>query len=287
MRHPDSYAMLMSMGARPVMTIYPATLNIARTWCDDQWNAKPMRIGPWGGVALDWSRAGNHTDPPNLRALAACAKLAVNPSFYGDDSPPGPRPIMIDIEGTKSINLVGAEHTIENRRQSIRHMIDCIRTAKEATGGKCEVWGYGWFPQAMYYPKDQLPIYEKTRDVEAELAKEASAVCLSLYNWDRVAETDGAQWFEDLAGVEALIDKDFLQFKHRKVVLMLPVWQVIWPEHVKPEHAAMNGKPVPLELWKRQIDVLVKHGWDIYVWTGSVVIDDIRPHLEYVGRFAK
>jgi hypothetical protein len=149
------------------------------------------------------------------------------------------------------------------------------------------VYGYGWFPQAMYYPEDQLHIYEKTRDAERELAKESSGICLSLYSWDEVVVTGGESWFKDHANVQRLIDKYYPEFNKRKVVLMLPRWQVIWPQNIKPEQAALEGKPIPIELWRRQIDTLVKGGWDILVWTGPTLTDGVEEHLEYVCRFAK
>jgi hypothetical protein len=285
-RQVDPYSTLLSLGARPVMTLYVGTLNRAPVWCDDQWNPRRMRIGRYGGLALDWAKEGNYSDPPDPRAVRACAMLAMDPMFYGDDSYPGPRPIMIDIEGTKSVNLIGAEPSLENRRASIQHMIKAIRAAKEGSQGRCEVWGYGWFPQAMYYPKDQLPIYEKTRDIERELAKEVSAVCLSLYSSDEVV-ADPEHWFKGLDYIQGLIDKDFPEFQARKVVLVYPRWELVWPEKAKPQHVAMNGKPVPMEFWKRQIDALVKGGWDIYVWMGMTVVDGAEEHLQYVGRFAK
>ena len=287
-RQNDCYSTLLKLGARPAFVLYIGTMNRARTWCDDQWNPKPMPIGRYGGMGIDWSREGNYTDPPEPRAIRACARLAMDPMFYRDDSyPAGPRPMMIDIEATKSVNLVGIQPTVENRRASIRHMIECIRAAKAGSQGKCEVWGYGWIPQAMYYPKAELPTYEKTRDLERELANEVSGVCLSLYNWDKPVQTGGESWWEDLNSVQAIIDKDFPEFNNRKVVLVHPRWSVIWPDKLPPEQAAMDGKAIPLALWKRQIDTLVKGGWELFIWIGPTLGDDVMEHFEYACRFAK
>jgi hypothetical protein len=212
----------------------------------------------------------------------------MDPMIYGDDSYPGPRPIVLDIEGTKSLNLTGVEPTLENRRASLKHMTECVRAAKQGSQGKCDVWGYGWFPQAMYYPKDQLDIYEKTRDLERELAKEVSGICQGLYSWDGPVATNGESWFDDLKNhVQAPIDKYFPELNDRKVMLVLPRWQLIWPEKAKPEHAALQNKPIPIELWKRQIDTLVKERWELFIWLGGTTSEGVEEHLEYACRFAK
>jgi hypothetical protein len=287
-RNYDCYETLRDLGCRLVVPAYIQTLNYAFTWADDAGNPRPMAVTAWGGQRLDWSRSRNNSDPPNAVAIRAVTKLAVDPTFYGDYDGPGPRPVMLDIEGTKTLNLVGLEPTKENRRAMIRHMIDAVRAVKEESKGQCEVWGYGWFPLRIYYKPEDLPLLKETEDLEKELAGEIGAVCLSLYNWDKCVETGGAHWFDnDFKGVTEFVDTQWPQFKHRKVCLVTPVWQVIWPERAKPEHAALSGKPLPLDLWKRQIDALVKAGWDVYLWTGPNLVDDIRPHLEYAARFGR
>ena len=286
-RNFDSYETLRGLGCRLVVPMYESTLNYAFTWADDAGNPRPMPVGGWGGMRVDWSRSRDNVDPPNPVAIRAVTKLAVDPTFYGDHDGPGPRPVMLDIENTKSVNLRGLAPTKENRRAMVRHMINAVRAAREESKGGCEVWGYGWFPLRVYYRPEDLPLLKDTEDLERELAGELGAICLHLYNWDACVESGGESWFNDFKGVTDYIHSDWPQFKDRKVCLVCPVWQVIWPDKMKPELVALNGKPLPLALWKRQIDALVKAGWDIYLWTGPTLVDDIKPHLEYAARFAK
>jgi hypothetical protein len=219
-------------------------------------------------------------------ALRACTRLAMDPTLYGDFDSPGPRPIMLDIESTRSVNLHGAEFSKENFQAAAGHMLKAIRAVKEESEGKCEVWAYAWFPMAIYFPQDQQHNWVHVRELERTIAPELSAACVGLYNWDQCVATNGESWFDDHESVETWL-KLYPQFKDRKVALVRPLWEVIWPQNVKPEHRAMHGKPIPLELWKRQIDALVRTGWDLYLWMPSALVDDVRPHLEYVARFAK
>ena len=50
---------------------------------------------------------------------------------------------------------------------------------------------------------------------------------------------------------------------------------------------ALDNKPVPLEMWKRQVDTAVARGWDIMIWTGYLTLDPIKPHIDYVAKWAQ
>jgi hypothetical protein len=285
-RNNDCYSTLRGLGCRPVMPIYNGTLNRAFTWADDQGNPRRMPIAVGGGQGVLFAREGNFSDPPDLIAVRACTKLAVNPTLYGDRDGTGTRPVMLAIESTKTVNVHGVELSRANFQAAALRMLSAIRAVKEESQGKCEVWGYAWFPMAMYIPPHLPQARDHVRELERTIAPELDAACVALYNWDEPLATNGESWWVDYGNVKAWLGL-YPQFKDRKVCLVLPVWQVIWPEHAKPEHVAMNGKPIPLELWKRQIDTLVKDGWDLYLWTGGTTLDGIRPHLEYAARFGK
>ena len=64
-----------------------------------------------------------------------------------------------------------------------------------------------------------------------------------------------------------------------------PAYQVWWIEKY-PQIAAMDGKPVPMEIWRKQLQFLLDRGYQLFVWTGGLRdTPAFRALLDEVGKY--
>ncbi|HEY7119089.1 MAG TPA: hypothetical protein VH475_21035 [Tepidisphaeraceae bacterium] len=261
--------LMISLGFRPCVMVYDGTLNRATMW--DQLPRQPKsRIKAWSGAEQ------NNIDPPSERAVRAVAKVARDPSWFGDPATPL-RPIIFDIEGSKVIN--SNDPSLAARRAALKAEIDAMTWAKAESG--CPVAVYMGPPLSGDKFEDDLA------DLRKAFYAKASFASASLYDYDPMAETNGEYWFDLAAAEDARIARECPAYARNKVAFVCPAWQIYWPKNlIDKDHAKLADKPVPLDLWKRQIDWLVEHDWDIFVWTGSLAPEPIRDHLAYVAQVA-
>jgi hypothetical protein len=262
-------SLMISLGYRPCVIVYDGTLNRATMW--DQLPRQPRsRIKGWSGTEQD------NIDPPTERAVRAIAKLARDPSWFGDSGTPL-RPIIFDIEGSKVIN--STDPSLAARRTALKAEIDAMTWAKAESG--CPVAVYMGPPLSGDKFEDDLA------DLRKAFYAKASFAIASLYDWDAMAETGGEYWFDLAAAEDARIARECPEFAHNKVAFVCPTWQIYWPQNlIHKENAKLADKPIPLDVWKRQIDWLVAHDWDIFVWTGSLPPEPIKEHIAYVAKVA-
>jgi hypothetical protein len=83
-----------------------------------------------------------------------------------------------------------------------------------------------------------------------------------------------------------IVNKYYPEFRDNKVMYVSPVYTVMWKDSQADEVKALDGQPVPLDLWKSEIDYLVSRGWHVYVWMGYTYdLKPVKPHLDYLLRF--
>jgi hypothetical protein len=220
------------------------------------------------------------------------------------------RPMWIDLEQTKSYNTM----------DTTADLVKCVRAYMKAAAvfreyanqnSDLELYTYGghfWQYRPFLSEYDaQQKLDAATTDaerakwtaevanvreftaLEAEHAKFYSGYTHSAYNWDIVAEQGGDGFYNSLNAADVVINRHYPQWRNNKIVFVTPTWQIYWPQNGLDPAAlrAMIDKPLPIELWKKQIDYAVSRGWDIYMWVGAGDFDltPIKPHIDYLLRF--
>jgi hypothetical protein len=272
-RNLRTHQYMLDKGFKPVFVVYNGTLNRALTWADAPPQANLSR------VQIDWKKEGAHSNPPTEPTVKAVATLAFDPSRFGDTLGRH-RPIMFDIEAASEVN-VDPGAPLEQRRAAVQHMIDTVRWARQASHERCDIWFYQ-YPHLVPF-RDDL----KVLDLNREFARQLNTLCYCFYNWDASAATRGDYWFTEITLGDLEIARLYPEFTANKIAVLIPVWQIYWPDPKTPEITALDGKPIPLDLWKRQVDFAIARGWDIFIWTGLLSLDPIREHLDYVAKWAQ
>jgi len=106
---------------------------------------------------------------------------------------------------------------------------------------------------------------------------------VTLYNWDLHAATAGETWFDEAASIDAQIKQHAPHLQ--KIAVILPYWQVYWPDTATASAKAIANTPMDLRTWQRQVDWLVSQGWDIVLWLGYSKLADVKAHAEYLAKF--
>lgn len=296
--------------------VYNGTLNQSGQWWDFEKNDWEKQVRPtsnrWLYPAVDADkrpRHQNYSDPMDPRAIKAVCQLWRRAYAFGAPVKAF-RPMWIDNEGTKTYS---ATDTAAERVKSVRAYMKAADAFREYTNQNSDLelytygghfWQYG--PQLSEYDAQQKfdaattdaerakwkAEVENIREfivLEREHARRYSGYTLSAYNWDVLAEQGGEGFFGVLNAHDVTINLHYPQWRNNKVVFVTPTWQIYWPQNgLDPAGLrAMTGKPLPLELWKKQIDYAVSRGWEIYVWIGAGDFDlaPIKPHIDYLLRF--
>jgi hypothetical protein len=315
---PEVAEYLLRCGFTPTLMAYNGTFNRADTWWDfekDDWEAGVYPALNRFGVV--WTnkdgtpREGNYSDPVDPRAAHAIAALAKTPWRFGATGVRANRPIFIDIEGTNSYNLNSyTTPTPEQAVQQVKNyikMADAFRSHHKYAAG--ELYNYGgnlmqWYsylsveaweqkikdapgPMEVARLRAELDAVKEFLKLEQDHAKRYNGYVALLYNWDIHAETDGESWFHSVDMNDGTVERYYPYWRNSKIATVIPTWEIYWPHNsvVGDKLRDMAGKPIPLDLWKKQIDYLVARGWHIYVW---IPYNDVKPykaHLDYLLRF--
>ena len=297
--------------------VYNGTFNLSGLWWDFQKNDWESLVRPtsnrWILPGLDAdkkSRHQNYSDPIDPRAIKAVCQLWRR--AYAFDAPvKAYRPMWLDIEATKTYS---ATDTTADLVKSLRAYMKVADAFREYTnqGYELELYTYGghfwqYRPQLDEYDAQQkleaaTTDAERTKwkaevenirefvALEREHAKRYSGYTQSAYNSNLVAQQGAEGFFNNLNGAEILINLHYPQWRHNKIAFVTPTWQIYGATENGLDPAGLKarmGKPVPIELWKKEIDYAVSRGWDLYLWIGTFDFDlaPIKPHIDYLLRF--
>jgi hypothetical protein len=308
--------MLKSGAFIPAPIVYSGTLNQSGQWWDferNDWEQNVrMTSNRWKlptTTADGKPRHENYSDPMDPRAIRAVCQLWRR--AYAFNAPVRAfRPMWLDIESTKTYN---ATDTTAGLVKSVRAYMRAADVFREYTNqmSNLELYTYGgqfwqYRPYLSEYDAQQKleaattdgerakwkAEVENIREfivLEREHAKRYSGFTLSAYNWDLLAEQGGDGFFNVLNTGDVVINLHYPQWRHNKVAFVTPYWQIYWPQNGLDPAAlrAKAGKPVPIELWKKQIDYAVSRGWDLYMYvgTGDFDLTPIKAHVDYLLRF--
>lgn len=308
--------MLKSGAFIPAPIVYNGTLNLSGYWWDfdkNDWEPSVrMTSNRWKypfTTADGRDRHQNYSDPMDPRAIKAVCQLWRQ--AYAFNAPVKAfRPMWLDIEATKTYNQTS---TAAERVKAVRAYMKAADVFREYANQSInlELYTYGghfWQerPELDEYDaqqkldaattdaerakwKAEVESIREFTTLEREHAKRYSGYTLSAYNWDLLAEQGGDGFFDRLNSGDVMINLHYPQWRNNKIVFVTPVWQIYWPQNGLDPAAlrAKIGKPLPLDLWKKQIDYAVSRGWDIYMFvgTGDFDLTPIKPHIDYLLRF--
>lgn len=295
---------MLHLGFIPSFILYDGTLNRASCYIGADGKLEELRpaLNRW---AWDPKRETDQTERLDRHIIRGLAQLARNPSVYGADLKPY-RPIFIDIEGSKIINGIemvegkpvpGLNNPVEFRK-SLEHQLKLLEGLRSVTGEEHEIYWYAnysfwqlkdqWSDGRWEKDPQQAEAFAECKRLLSETSRRLSGVTAQLYNTDFSIETDGEGWFAQVKMVEASIVRDMPQFANSKIAFLQPLHQVYWPHNlINKENAALNGTPVDLELWKKMLRYLHANGWDVFIWTGEMRLEEIRPHLDAAAEFVR
>lgn len=281
----DWYAACRMMGFLDAMFVGNQDLNRASYWMNTTAAPAPGAIPP---VPYDPARADQQNSlPPNLAAVQACAKLAVNPSRFGATAPPRP-PLIFDIEddGTgawvKTL-YAGMNTTSSQRQNAVQYELSMIRAVKQIDA-QIPVGLYG-APYAADRPiTDEASriAWRDTITAQAEVAEEADISPYDVYAWDDLI-LNPAVAYEELARIKGAHEQFYPELLDKRMVLVSPLFE----PNLNGPNAKLAGQAMPLPDWQRIIDYLAGEDkpWAICIWPGGIV-DPVVPHLEYLAKVA-
>ena len=308
--------MLKSGAFTPAPVVYNGTLNLSGVWWDFEKNdwEKQVRATsnrwnvPWEGADKK-PRSQNYSDPMDPRAIKAVCQLWRRAYAFGAPVKAF-RPMWIDNEATKSYS---STDTTANLVKSVRAYMKAADAFREYTNQNTdlELYTYGghfwqYRPMLSEYDaqqkldaaatdaerakwKAEVDAIREFITLEREHARRYSGYTLCAYNWDITAEQGGDGFFGGLNAHDVIINLHYPQWRNSKVVFVTPTWEIYWPQNgLDPAGLrAIAGKPLPIELWKKEIDYAVSRGWDLYIWIGGGEMDltPIKPHIDYLLRF--
>lgn len=277
-RNGPAHDYLASLGCEEAQMIYNGTLNRFAWWAGRKDLDEYLRLGPD-------KPDGNFSDPPTHDACVALGQLAKNPDRFGGSARPH-CPIMFDIEGTQVFTTWPGD-TLAAKQKYVQSWINAVKWVKEGAGADQEVWIYGHVPYvyAAVIGDDPNPD-PSLLALLRQLANQTTAAGATVYWWDVPVENRGGGYFHgQLTGVDTSIRRNCPEFIGAKVMTLLPVYQVYWPDSDRKDAAALDGTPVPFEEWRREVDWCVAHGYWIWLWTGNVDPALIRQHLAYAAQY--
>jgi hypothetical protein len=267
-RNPQGHDYALAQGLLPAFFVANGTLNNAFVWADANGNARPMRLGPVGGLAPDWTKVANNENPPSARAMAALARLAKDPSLF---KAPTPAAVVINIEHSPTMN-VGADAPKADRRAAMTRWIDLVKVSKRE-GVRAAAWAL------VPYRYHAGAAADDSLDLERQLVAEQGEIWSGCYNANASAKRPDA-WYEEVAKLDRIIASDFPDFHGRKVMTVCPTWAIYWNDKALMH---LNGTLVDIETWRRQIRHLHDAGWEVCIWHADARFPAIKPHIDAVA----
>jgi hypothetical protein len=146
-----------------------------------------------------------------------------------------------------------------------------------------------WFPNL---PDDGSDGMRELVAAEAELASLLSGFCgIANYSDEMTMDTlpDGRAWFEELDRRHKIVAKYYPQWAAggagrggapKLLAFVNPCFALNWPHNATPAQLALANKPVPMELWKRQIAELRRRGITPIAFCGLSLVEPIKGHLD-------
>jgi hypothetical protein len=308
--------MLKSGAFIPAPVVYNGTLNLSGVWWDfekDTWDprvrATSNRWHVWWEGPDKKPRHQNYSDPMDPRAIKAVCQLWRRAYAFGAPVKAF-RPMWLDIEATKSYN---ATDSTADLVKSVRAYIKAADVFRDNANQNINLQLYTYCGNFWQY-RPQLSEFDAQQKLDAattdaeraqwkaevqnvrefvtlerEHARRYNGYTFSCYNWDVFAEQGGDGFYNAINANDVVINLHYPQWRNNKVVFVNPSWTIHWPQNgLDPAGLrALSGKPLPIDLWKKQIDYAVSRGWDIFIWIGGGDMDltPIKPHIDYLLRF--
>jgi hypothetical protein len=243
------------------------------------------KVKEFNRYSFDWSRWKNFADPLDPTAAEACARLAKLPTEFGAKLLPY-QPIFLDIEWTKTYQ--GFEiKTPKDAFDVVAAWTKRFDTYRYYMGYDNELYIYGFNGYATYADKlTWASPEERQRFIDADQAmmRRLSGIALGLYNWDLPTENPSA-WYGMVDAFRMEINRYYPGIKRWAIVT--PTYQIYFPANIKDKNNLLkNGKPVNIDIWKRQIKYLVDDHWNIDLWNPGWLKDGTKAHIEALARYA-
>lgn len=276
-RNTPAHDYAVKLGLEECWTIGNGTLNRHPWWsaCKDMadFNAHGMTLPE-----------GNFCDPPTQDACVKVGQLLRNPQRFNATARPH-CPLFVDIEGTKNF-VCFPGYALADRKKYVRQWIDTVTWLRQGAGDAQEVSIYGdvtFLWQSIHGDDDD----DELRGLCFKLSTSLNTGCVAAYSWDVIAENRAGMIFGlGLYAGEISLRQYRPLHVASKTVFINPLYQVYWPQNDLPAIAGMGNQPVPFETWRRMVDWLVAHDYQIVLWLGWSDVTNCKPHLQYLAKYA-
>lgn len=228
---------------------------------------------------------GNFSDPPTREACIAVGKLLRNPQRFGATARPH-CPAFIDFEGQKEF-VCFPGYDLAVRKKYVRDWIKTLGWIQDGAGWDQELSIYGNVSFHLYDSVHGDDDDDELRELGHELNAHLSTTNAGFYFWDWMAENRAGAIFGFMQKAERDIRRFTPAHVAAKSCLVNPYYQVYWPANDLPDAAALNMTPVPFETWRRMIDWLVEHDYQIVLWLGYSDPYPIRQHMQYLAAYGR
>lgn len=247
-----------NLGFERMSFLYDGTINRAPLWCKDD-----LTLIPSNPTGFDWAREGNFSNPPQKLQVQMCAKLATQANHFGSTAK-NFTPLIFDLESP----------SFDGSPESVIRMIDAIKWCKEVHD-QLKVGAY-------YWPTHPNTKAEFDSHHWAAFSEVVDFAAPSFYPWNLPA-INPQGWFDGIERWISLLDRFYPWLP--RVAVILPRYQIYWPQNNPPELNAMNDKYVPFSLWQKILQFLVERDCDLFYWDPGALLDDTAK--KYAGAVNK
>jgi hypothetical protein len=236
--------------------VYDGTVNAAPVWCNDDLTLKT--VDP---RALDWSRAGNFSNPPQKLQVQMCAKLATEAKHFPVSTSESFIPVIFDFENP----------SFDGTPESIDRMTLACNWVKQVHQN-LRVGSY-------YYPFHENKEAAFNSSWKA-FSEAINFVAPSFYPWNLPA-LHPHSLFGMMEDTTSLLDRFYSHLP--RVAVIVPTWQIYWNDLAL---APMNGKYIPFDYWQKILMFLNDRGYDLFPWMPGILLDDnAKKYLGEVNKY--
>jgi hypothetical protein len=124
-----------------------------------------------------------------------------------------------------------------------------------------------------------LAAAEEFASIEREHARQYSGFTGSPYNGSVSIATGGESFFASIDRLDVYCRRYYPDLYDNRVAF-------VCPRYVASAGDVKAGDPVPIGLYKRQVDYAVADGWHIFDWDPYWDLPPVKQHVDYLLRFA-
>lgn len=284
----DPHRYMLECGFEPSFIVSNGTFNRATWW----WN---LETKSWRPVTKVLNRYGldasayedNFSNPIKPEITDALVALAKNAGRFWPEIKPF-RSIWTDIEGTEIYNLFSYKQVTST--ESLRVVKAWLESAIRFRSWSnltpsMDLFTYGGhlmgYMEHLFQESDKS-VLNQVIELEREHARQYSGFTGCAYNWDMPWANGGDSWTQGVDWQQRILNLYYPQFRDNKWMYITPTWQIYWDSEGRKYH----DTPIPLELWKSQINYLATRGWNIFVWLGTTWnLPLVKKYIDYLLRF--